>query len=108
LNVGLHLSEIKSKETTGLAMRDGWTRIKKQAEAAEKPRLVVAACRQTAAIFWKIEWSGFLPKAATSVFHRFQADKFQPSGFAAIRKIPAFQSVFICIHPWSRLVFDLG
>jgi hypothetical protein len=36
--------------------------------ASEKPRLIVAACRQTAAFIRKIELSGFLPKAATPGF----------------------------------------
>jgi hypothetical protein len=36
----------------------------------EKPWLIVAAGRQTAAFLRKIELFGFLPKAATPVFQR--------------------------------------
>jgi pectinesterase len=41
-----------------------------QIETLEKPWPIVAACRQTAAFLREIEWSGFLPKAATPVMMR--------------------------------------
>jgi pectinesterase len=41
-----------------------------QNETFEKLWSIVAACRQTAAFLWEIEWSGFLPKAATPAMTR--------------------------------------
>jgi hypothetical protein len=42
-------------------------------ETSLKPRVIVAACRQTAAFLRKIELSGFLPKAATPVLQKSQS-----------------------------------